>query len=330
MPTCDVIVIGASSGGIEAISQVVERLPSGLPASVFVVQHLGTASANYLSQILAQKTSLETFTATEGKTIQRGAIYVAPADHHLIIDSEQMYLSRGPRENRMRPAIDPLFRSASLAHGPKVIGVILTGSLDDGTAGLLAVKKSGGLAVVQDPTTAITADMPQSALDYVEVDHCLPPPEIGDLLGRLAGTSVDSNGERFQTNAERSLLRREVDIMHRQTGTIGTANALGELVPASCPDCGGPLWEIEDDVPRFRCHTGHAFTARHLIAGLDAAEEQSLWVALRVMEERVRLLHRLAEKDTRTGHKYAANAFAEKAKEAQEHVRRLRKLLSRE
>ena len=206
--------------------------------------------------------------------------------------------------------------------------MILSGALDDGTSGLLSVKKAGGLAIVQDPTTALAPDMPQSAMDYVDVDHCLPPDEIGTLLGRLTSEPVVSESVHQTEDGGTAFLRREVDILMKERSDISTASDLGELVPASCPDCGGPLWEINDDVERFRCHTGHAFTARHLADGLQEAEEKSLWVALRVMEERVRMLRRLSTRDTRRGSDRSVDSFAHRADEAQEHVDRLRDLLS--
>ena len=326
MPFRDIVVIGASSGGIDALGKLFNSLPHDVQASFLVVQHIASHSINRLPHILQRETAVSVQTATDGARMERGQAYVAPADHHLIIDREQMFLSKGPRENRTRPAIDPLFRSAALSHGPRVIGVVLSGSLDDGTAGLGAIKKSGGIAVVQDPQDALTPDMPQSALDHVEIDHCVPVDQMGPLLQELTAQEF-TDGVGSHDEAHRTALQREVDVIRRESGEISTATRLGELVPASCPDCGGPLWEVEDEVPRFRCHTGHAFTARHLVAGLEEAEETSLWVALRVMEERVRMLQRMAKRDSERGSAHSEQIFAEKATEAEEHVRRIRGLL---
>lgn len=327
MPNRDIVVVGASAGGIEALGEMVAGLPPRFVAALFVVQHVASDSINYLPTMLGNRSLLPVQAAVDGAPIQPGKIYVAPPNRHLLIDHEQMYLSQGPRENRMRPAVDPLFRSAALAHGPRVIGVILSGALDDGTSGLVAVKDAGGLAVVQDPKTAVTPDMPQSALDYVEVDHCVSAAEVGPLLGALSSQNITANGHEA-SDARIAALRKEVGIMIHESGDIPTAEELGELIPASCPECGGPLWEMDDGIPRFRCHTGHAFTARHLVAGLKEAEEQSLWVALRVMEERVRMLRRLAKKENSRNHKLAGESFMQKADEADEHVRRLRSLLT--
>lgn len=321
------IVIGASSGGIDALEVVVAGLPSDLPAAVFVVQHIAAYSTNYLPKMLDRQSRLAAKLAVDGTRFEYGHIYVAPADRHLLVDKEQMYLSQGPRENRVRPAIDPLFRSAALSLRQRVIGVILSGSLDDGTSGLEAVKAGGGLAVVQRPTDALTAEMPQSAIDHVDVDHVVSAAEMGGLLDRLvrseATVGTDGNSPDFMAEA----VEREVEILRDESGGIEAALQLGRMVPASCPECGGPLWEVDGKLPRFRCHTGHAFTARHLAAGLEEAEEQSLWVALRVMEERARMLKRLAKKDAERGHSQAQRVFSDKAREAEEHVERLKGLL---
>jgi two-component system chemotaxis response regulator CheB len=328
MATRDIVVIGASSDGIDALNKLVAPLPSELSAAIFVVQHLASSSMNDLPNILARHTSLGAQLATDGERFQRGRIYVAPADHHLFIDSDQMFLSQGPRENRVRPAIDPLFRSAALAHGARAIGVILSGSLDDGTAGLMAIKNAGGLAMVQDPSDALTPEMPQSALDYVEVDYRLTASELGALLGRLVAQPLPTASDEAPETTDRAALEREVGIIRDESGVINTADQLGRQVPASCPECGGPLWEVDGEMPRFRCHTGHAFTGRHLAAGLQEAEETSLWAALRVMEERARMLRRLAKKDEDRGYRLDHESFAAKAKEAEQHVNQLRNFLS--
>ena len=328
MATRDIVVIGASSGGIEALTKLTRGLPPELPAAIFVVQHLALSSKNYLPEILARHTSLKTHLAQEGKRFERGRIYIAPADYHLLIDADRMFLSRGPRENRVRPAIDPLFRSAALSHGSRVIGVILSGLLDDGTAGLAAVKKVGGLAVVQSPHDALTPEMPQSALDHVDVDYCLAASEMGALLGRLVAQALPTDADHAQETASQSALAREVGIMREESGDIDTAIELGRPIPASCPECGGPMWEVGGAIPRFRCHTGHAYTARHLVSGLQEAEETALWAALRVMEERARMLRRLADEDAKRGNRLSHAAFATKAAEAEEHVKQLRNLLN--
>lgn len=321
MPRRNIVVTGSSNGGIEALCELVARLPSDLPAAVFVVQHLAANSINFLPTMLGQKSSLTVRLAQEGDAIRTGTIYVAPADRHLLINGENVRLSAGPRENRVRPAIDPLFRSAALSHGSSVIGLILSGWLDDGTAGLLAIKQCGGVAIVQDPDTALTPEMPQSAKDYVEVDYSLPVEQIGPLIGRIAGEEVPPGPSPSDT------LKREAAVVRRGAGDIAEFQEDGELVEVSCPDCGGPLRELNGELPRFRCHTGHAFTARHLTTGLKEGEEQALWVALRTMEERARMLRRLGKEQTQSGRRFAGTDFGKRADEVEVHVEQLRRLL---
>lgn len=326
-----IIVIGASSGGIEALTKVISGLPEDLAAAVFVVQHIAAHSKDHLATMLARDSQLPASTAESGEAITASTIRVAPADRHLLLDKERITLSRGPRENRSRPAIDPLFRSAAVAFGPRVIGVVLSGSLDDGTAGLQAIKACGGIAVVQDPEDALTADMPQSAIDLVAVDHVAPADSIGALLTRLVAEPVPDEPDPPLAEETRRGLEREVAILRDESGDIDTAIELGDLSSFSCPDCGGPLWEMHGDDLRFRCHTGHAYTAHYLANGLKQAEEESLWVALRVMEERVRVLRRLAGRREGGGSSHASNRmFTDRAIEAEEHVNRLRGLLSSE
>lgn len=325
MPEPNIIVVGASSGGIEAIGEVLARLPQDLPASIFIVQHIAAHSPDFLPELLQRLARLPIRTAVHDAHFEAGMAYVAPSDHHLILEENRIFLSQGPHENRSRPAIDPLFRSAALAHRERVIGVVLSGFLDDGTAGLRAIKQCGGIAVVEDPATAAVPDMPRSALQHVEVDHCLPVTGIGGLLTDLVTRPAGEPAPACDPGAH---LRRELAIMLRESGDIDEAVELGELVAASCPECGGPLWEMEDSFPRFRCHTGHAFTARHLIAGLGEAEEQSLWVALRVMEERARMLRRMERSDLEKGHEHSRRNYAKKAEEAEQHIHRIRNLLS--
>ncbi|AGA90352.1 chemotaxis response regulator containing a CheY-like receiver domain and a methylesterase domain [Thioflavicoccus mobilis 8321] len=321
-----IILMGASSGGTEALTEVLKGLRPGLAAAIFVVRHVPGDSVNFLPQLLARDCPLPVCLAANGETFRAGTVYVAPADHHLLVDTDQMFLSRGPRENRARPAIDPLFRSAALAFGPRAVGVVLSGSLDDGTAGLVAVKRSGGIAVVQEPADALNPDMPQSALHYVEADHCLPAAEIGPLLVRLVATEISTAVPEAIEHLQAGW-RREVAIQRHETGTVAGAAELGELFPASCPECGGPLWEMKDGVPRYRCHTGHALTARHLVEGLGQAAEEALWAALRVLEERSRMLRRIGQQDAERGRDASQRAFAERAAETDRYVATLRELL---
>lgn len=192
--TRDVIVIGASSGGIDALRTIASQLPADLPAAICVVIHVAPESPGSLHELFTRSSKVPTSTASDGESLKPGHIYFAPPDHHLLIGPGTLRLTRGPKENRFRPAIDTLFRSAAQAYGPKVVGVVLSGDLDDGTAGLLAVKEFGGIAVVQDPEEALFPSMPRSAREHVKVDYCLPVAEIAPLLVSLSRGRVGPDG----------------------------------------------------------------------------------------------------------------------------------------
>jgi two-component system chemotaxis response regulator CheB len=308
----DIIVIGASMGGMGTITQLIAALPPDLPASLFVVWHLSADSPNLLPQHLNQVSALRVAPAQDGQEIEEGLVYVAPPDRHLILEPGRIRLTRGPRENRFRPAIDPLFCSAALAYGPRVVGVILTGALDDGTAGLLAVKNRGGVAVVQDPKEAFCTSMPQSALAHVRVDYCLPLARMVPLLVRLArepagvGSGAPAEAMTIETKIAREDNALEVGVTR-----------LGKLSPYTCPQCRGVLLQMKTDGPlRFRCHTGHAYTADSLLAELTDSVEEALWSAVQEVEQSARLLRHLAQHLHDSGDAVAAEPFERKANEA--------------
>jgi two-component system chemotaxis response regulator CheB len=318
----DIIVIGASSGGIEALSQLMAQLPEDLPAAIFVVVHVSADFPSYLDQLLDGAGPLMARTAEDGEAIQHGRVYIAPPDNHLLVQQERVRLVHGPRENRSRPAIDPLLRSAAVTYTSRVVGVVLSGLLDDGTAGLLAVKRCGGVTVVQHPDDAICPDMPRSALTHVEVDYCLPIAELGALLNRLGRQEVKSPPR----VPEDVLL--EVEAMEHIASDIGREDALGTLTPLICPECSGPLWVLHNDkLCRYRCRIGHAFTPRALLAEQDHALEQALWAAVHSMEERVTILLNLARDERTAGRQRLAKSYADRAAESQSHAQAIRQLL---
>lgn len=314
MQNRDIIVIGSSHGGTEPLVQIVRELSSDLRASVFIVRHLPTDGQNYMVDILAKATSLAVVSAGHCEEIRKSAIHIAPANHHLLIDSTQTYLSKGPRENLHRPAIDPLFRSAAATSGPRVIGIVLSGELDDGTVGLHTIKKCGGMAIVQDPATAIAPSMPESAALNVAIDHTLPPAEIGALLNELVQEAVPPG---FQCPEE---IRKELGYLGGVGKGIDTLAGNGKLVPVGCPSCGGAVWELNGELSRYRCHTGHAFTGQSLLQGLKDTEEQALLAALRSLEERVRMLTKLNNESN-------GRYFEERLREAETYTEQLRSLL---
>jgi two-component system chemotaxis response regulator CheB len=286
-----IVVIGASSGGIEALQTLVSALPADFPAPLCIVQHIAADSPGILDRILTRAGPLKADVPTSGERLQPARIYVAPPDHHLIVEPGRVRLTRGPRENRFRPAIDPLFRSAAQVYGPGAIGVILTGNLDDGTAGLWTVKGLGGIAIVQDPADAQFPSMPANALEYVAVDHRVPLREIPALLVRLTA-------EPLTAPARRPVPKHvdvEVAIANEENAMDAGLEELGVPSPVACPECHGVLLEMKDSLPiRFRCHTGHAYSAQSLLAAISEAIEDALWNSVRALEEASLAIDKLA------------------------------------
>jgi two-component system, chemotaxis family, protein-glutamate methylesterase/glutaminase len=324
VPNHDIIVIGASAGGVETLKSLVRTLPRSLPAAVFVVLHLPAQSKSLLPTILSREETLPAVHPANGDPILPGFIYVAPPDHHLMIREEQMIVVRGPRENRHRPAVDPLFRSAAVAFGTRSVGVILTGALDDGTSGLKAVKQRGGIAIVQDPDEATYPSMPLSAMRNVEVDYTLPVAEIGPLLARLANTPAEDQ-EPYPMPDELSL---EVQVADMEANTLETVEKLGTRSTFSCPECSGALWEMKDSkLLRFRCQVGHAYTIDSMMSEHSEAVERALWIALRALEERSTMADKLARRAQESNQKMVAARFRETAQETEEHADVLRRIL---
>lgn len=322
MANRDIITIGASAGGVDALTTLVQELPADLPAAIFIVLHISAQSPGMMANILSRRSVLSVETAVDRQEIRPGCAYVAPPDRHLMIDRSYMYLTRGPRENYVRPSVDPLFRSAAVVHGPRVIGVILTGHLDDGTSGLGAVKRCGGVAVVQDPNDAQVPDMPRSAAEHVDVDYSVPLSQMAELLVRLANSAP---GDPIPPPPE---LLMEVEVARVGAGSAEILDGIGDLAPLTCAECGGPLWEMRgDSIPRFRCREGHSHTAKNLLAGLTDGIEQSLWAVVQTMDERVRVLERLIRFDEEKGRSRGVPSFRSRAEETKEHADQLRQFL---
>ena len=352
----DLIAVGASAGGMSTLTRLLAQLPADLPAAICVVLHLAPQSPGVLAQIIGRDSALPASQVKEDTDLELGHVYVAPPNRHLLVEPGRLRLWYGPRENRTRPAIDPLFRSAADAYGARVVGVVLTGALDDGTFGLKAIKRAGGIAVVQDPEEAPYPSMPQSALDYVPgVDYMLPVAEMGDVLDHLARTPIAPppstspmrpssrpSSDDPQVSSPPSgdepipyaAARADVDA-HPGNDTTAGPRAMAEkeeenhLVNMGCPACGGPLEELSAEALRsYRCHEGHRYTAQALLAGQDEAAERALWVALRTLEERHRMLRRMAHDAQKGGRPRMADRYEERAGETQRHAEKIRTLLS--
>ena len=291
----DIIVVGASAGGVEALSALVSDLPGDLPGSVFIVLHIGSHSGTALPRILGRRTKLPVDHPRDGEPIEPTRVYVAPPDHHLLLTRGRIRLANGPRENNHRPSIDTLFRSAAASYGPRVAGVVLSGTRDDGTAGLRAIHDRGGLAIVQDPEEALFPGMPQSALAGDHPDYVLPVGAIGELLSELARHEPGEEGRSELMTDELNAELRWANPDLAWSAPIEPP--LGEASGFTCPECHGGLWEIADEgLPRYRCRVGHGFSAESLLATQHADVETVLWTAYRALEERVALLVRLADR----------------------------------
>jgi two-component system chemotaxis response regulator CheB len=283
-----VIAVGASAGGVESLRALVAGLPPDLPASVLVVLHLPRDAPSALPSILNRSGPLPAAPAVEGEHIRPGHIYVAPIDHHLLLLDGHLRLSHGPAENGHRPAIDPLFRSVARAAGPRGIGVVLSGSRDDGAAGLASIVARGGLAVVQDPLEALYSSMPLAALAQTPTEHVAPAAKLGGLLAELTAMPLP-DGPRLPADP---LLDTEVamsDLSSVTTDQFAPPAGFG------CPACGGGLFQIDDGpVPRYRCRVGHAWSPESLLDEQAIALEGALWMALRALEEKSELSRRMA------------------------------------
>ncbi len=314
-----VVVVGASLGGVDALQRLAAALPAGFPAAVLVVQHTAPDGPGLLGGILDAAGPLPAATATDGEPLQAGTIRVAPPDRHLVVRGCELRLTRGARENRSRPSLDPLFRSAAIAHGSRVVGVVLTGLLNDGAAGLLAVQRCGGRTVVQSPDDAAHAGMPLSALAALAPDYTVPLAEVGPLLQHLMQMPTHPSPPPPDD------LVREDRLADTGATSIAEADAWGTHAPVTCPECGGTLWERTDGpLLRYRCHTGHAYTAQALVDEQDESIEQTLWAALRVLVERAATLDALARTERASGRPTVADRYEARAVESHAHAQRLR------
>lgn len=317
----DVVVVGASAGGVEALRTLVAGLPGDLPAAVLIVLHVPRSAPSALAAILARVSSLPVRPAVDGEMLRHGRVYVAVVDRHLLVLDNRIRLSRGPSENGHRPAIDPLFRSAARSFGPRVVGVVLSGTRDDGAAGLAVVSQLGGITVVQDPADAAYPAMPRAAMNACEVDHVLPVTKIGPLLGEV----VRQPAPPFVPGQD-ALLNTEVDVA--STVPDGESD-LGSPATYGCPACGGALYEISGvPSPRYRCRVGHAWSPESLLEEQSAALESSLWMALRALSEKSALSRQMAAAfEDRLGGRHTVGRFETMARDADEAAEMIKGLI---
>ena len=315
-----IVVVGTSAGGLAALVKLTSQLNKNFAAPVLVVQHISPdATGSVLLSVLKKNTKLNCSYAKSGATMRPGHLYLAPSDHHLMIaEDKTLLITKGAQENRSRPAIDPLFRSAAVNFGNKVIGVLLTGYLDDGTAGLKVIKRCGGICIVQDPKDAEYPDMPTNALNQVKVDHCVPISEMGGLLNKLLTRRM------AKSKAVPKDILIESEIAKRVLSDLPSVTALGDQVPFNCPGCGGVLWKVDKgNSTRYRCHTGHAYTAASLMAAQTMKIEETMWTALRMFEERKNLMITVSK--TMSGS--VSRSALERADLSQVHIDRIKVIL---
>jgi two-component system chemotaxis response regulator CheB len=325
-----IIVIGASSGGLEAIRSIIKKLPRDFKSPIFIVWHISPENRSLLPEILNQSKTIPAAHAIDKEPIQAGRIYIAPPDKHLIIEKDIVRVTQGPKENRFRPAIDALFRSAANTYLNRVVGVVLSGALDDGTAGLWSIKRRGGISIVQEPWEAAVSSMPENAIEAVQIDYRLPASAMADLLieisnqqqmGNISNKSKLPAQEDKQTNLE-------VKIALDERIPDELVFSLGELSRHTCPECHGVLTAIKEGYnTRFRCHTGHAYSAESLLLSLHETIDNNLWSALRGMEETIFLLNYMGDHFSAINKPKLGSFYFRKAKETAGRVQLLKQAI---
>jgi two-component system chemotaxis response regulator CheB len=318
-----IIVVGTSAGGVEALKTLASGLPADFPGAVCVVLHIPAHVPSMLGEILDRSGPLHALDARDGQPIRAGHIYVGVANRHLLIDGEVMRVTRGPKENRFRPSIDALFRSAAYTLGRRVVGVVLTGQLDDGSSGLWAIKDRGGVAIVQSPRDASFPSMPTSALQHVSIDHVVSLAALPQLLVRLVHEPLDVSPPKVETT-----MHTETEIAAGENPLQAGALRLGAPSRFTCPECHGVLSEVrEGNIVRFRCHTGHAFSTQALLAEVDESIDTNLWNVLRSMQERSMLLREAALRARERSEAVEAGKLESSAVECDEQAHVIRNLL---
>lgn len=314
----DLVVIGSSAGGLPALMEIISSLSADFPAAILVVQHIPPYTVSNLHHILDRLGPLQAVEAIDGMTIEAGKIYVAIPDNHLMVEHEKIIVKRGPKENRFRPSVDALFRSAAYTYGSRVIGVVLSGVLDDGTSGLWSVKRLGGITLIQEPEDALFPQMPLNAQEYVEIDYSVPASQMAALLCQL---TTSKPGKKVKLSPkELKLLETEIVIAGRDNAFEMGIIELGTLTPFTCPECHGALTELkEGKIIRFRCHTGHAYTVSALLSEVSTNIEAILWQAMQGLEETTMLLTRLGQHFDRSDQSAIGKLFHKKAKSLKAH-----------
>ena len=318
-----IVVIGASAGGLNALMEMVQHLQKGLDTAYCIVLHLSKKGiGDFVVHRLLQVTNMHCSLVTDGAAIKKDNIYIARPNQHLLVKDNHFILGGGPEENRFRPSIDVLFRSAAVAYNSYAIGVILSGMLDDGTSGMWAIKRSGGTCIVQDPNQAEYPDMPMSVINNMEADHVLTLDAIGSTIAKIV-----THTKRRKKQVPKDIIA-ESKISEKTAVRIEDIEPLADKSEFACPDCGGNLWTMKNDIiKRYRCHIGHAYTEKDLVVKQAETASTTLWVALRMMEERKHLLKKMEVDYAKKGYKSLSANKAEKQNGLQHHIESLKKML---
>jgi two-component system, chemotaxis family, protein-glutamate methylesterase/glutaminase len=318
-----IVVVGASAGGYNALINFVENLVPDFLTCVFVVMHLPkTSKPKSLFKSFQQRTRFTCLEATDGKEIRPDRIYFAPNDKHLLLENGHIKLGEGPAENRWRPSIDVLFRSAAVNYKTRTTGVILSGLLDDGASGMFAIKNCGGVCIIQDPDEAEFNDMPLAAMREVEADYILRSIEIGAKLMQIALREPEKEGIVVPLE-----IKKEAIISQNVALGVENLSHLDQTVLA-CPDCGGGLWEIQENgIKRFRCHVGHSYTSQTLEQKQDEALEATLWIALRMMEDKKNLYRKMLDQSVERKTSALIASYSDRISSIEKHIDRLRSFL---
>jgi two-component system chemotaxis response regulator CheB len=324
MANRDLLAIGTSAGGVEALQYLAARFPADLPASVLMTIHLSGHGQSSLDEILTRAGPLPASFAKHGEVAQRRRIYIAPSGRHLLLDGDRLSLGAGPRENNVRPAIDPMLRAAALCCGHRTIGIVLTGTQGDGASGLWAINQCGGTTVVQDPQDAAFPEMPMAALNKANPQHIVPLAELPALIAQLTNLPAE------EPRAPPANLRLEVEVARTGRSNMTAMDQIGRRSVLACPDCHGVMWEIDEgDLIRYRCHVGHGYTAETMSLGLDDNLRRALASALRALDERVALAERLRSQAMDRGHRHVAQHWASRKREFEDEAEVVRRAFHR-
>lgn len=324
MANRDIVAIGTSAGGVEALLFLARQFPPRFPAAILVTLHLPSHARSTLDVILSQAGPLPAGFGANGAALKKGRIFIAPPGRHLLVEGDRLSLGSGPIENNVRPAIDPMLRSAAVCCGPRAIGVVLTGTMGDGAAGLAALSQCGGLTVVQDPRDAAFPEMPLTALNRSPPDHVVRLADIPALLESLVHQPA---GEPMPVP---ETIKFEVDIARGERASMSDMDRIGRRSVLACPDCNGVMWEIdENDLLRYRCHVGHAYSAEMMSLALDENLRRALGSALRALDERVALAEKLRKQASERGQNQLTDTWARKKEDYEGEAEVIRSAIKR-